>query len=87
MYADDSIVYSCEPSLDMAVSNLKSDFITLPLLDSKLQLNSKKTKAMPFAPKSASSSCLFIDTLDGVSVEFVDKYKYLGFWLDRILNF
>jgi len=42
--------------------------------------------AMLFAPKSASS-WLSIDALDGVSVEFVDTYKYLGFWLDRNLNF
>ena len=88
MYANDTIVYSCAPSLDMAISNLKTDFITLQhaLIDSKLLLNSKKTKAMLFAPKSASS-CLSIDTLDGVSFEFVDTYKYLGFWLDRNLNF
>ena len=80
---------SCLVTLQMAVSNLKSDCITLQhaLLDSKLLLNSKKTKAMLFAPKSASSSCLSIDTLDGVSVEFVDTYKYLGFWLDSNLNF
>ena len=45
------------------------------LIDSNLLLNSKKTKAMLFAPKSASS-CLSVDTLDGVSVEFVDTYKY-----------
>ena len=53
MYSDDTIVYSCAPSLGMAVSNLKSDCITLQhaLLDSKLLLNSKKTKAMLFASK------------------------------------
>ena len=89
MYADDTILYSCAPSLDMAVSNLASDFVSLQheLRDSKLLLNGQKTKAMLFAPNSIVTSPPNITTLDGVTIEWVALYKYLGIWLDNKLNF
>ena len=46
----------------------------------------KKTKAMLFTPR-ASPAPGIITTLDGTPIEWVDRYKYLGFWLDKHLNF
>ena len=89
MYADDTILYSCAPSLDVAVSNLASDFVLLQLelTSSKLLLNGHKTKAMLFSPNSSVNVPPNITTLDGVTIEWVQLYKYLGIWLDNKLNF
>ena len=64
MYADDTILYSCAPTLGAAIVNLQSDFVAFQhkLMDSKLLLNGNKTKAMLFAQKKlcillASSVC------------------------------
>ena len=46
----------------------------------------KKTKAMLFTPR-ASPAPVIITTLDGTPIEWVDRYKYLVFWLDKHLNF
>ena len=88
MYADDTVLYTCAPTLDLAVKNLSSDFISLQheLRRNKLLLNGNKTKAMLFTPK-AHPTALSIATLDGTRIEWVDRYKYLGFWLDNHLNF
>ena len=88
MYADDTVLYTCAPTLELAVANLSIDFIALQheLHKSKLLLNGKKTKAMLFTPR-ASPAPLSISSLDGTSIEWVETYKYLGFWLDKHLNF
>lgn len=91
MYADDTILYSCAPTLGAAISNLQSDFIVLQhvLIDFKLLLNGSKTKAMLFVPNKTALSkpprCII--TLDGTNIEYVDMYKYLGIWLDMNFNF
>lgn len=89
MYADDTVMYSCAPSLEAAVSNLQSDFASLQhtLIESKLLLNGSKTKAMVFAPNRSTVSSLSIFTLDGCSIEVTETYKYLGIWLDKNLDF
>ena len=88
MYADDTVLYTCAPTLDLAVANLATDFISLQyeLQKNKLLLNGNKTKAMLFTPR-ASLVPVNITTLDGTTIEWVDRYKYLGFWLDKHLNF
>ena len=89
LYADDTVMYACAPSAETAFSNLQSDFNTLQLAlsDLKLVLNSGKTKTMIFSSARKKAPTLSINTLDGVAIQTVDTYKYLGIWLDKSLNF
>lgn len=89
LYADDTVLYSCAPSLQTAISNLQSDFASLQLglIDSKLLLNGSKTKAMVFTPNRTAVPTPSISTLDGCPIEVVDTFKYLGIWLDQKLDF
>ena len=50
LYADDTVIYSCAPSLVQAVDELQTAFQSLqaPLYDLKLVLNLQKTKFMTF---------------------------------------
>uniref|UniRef100_A0A8C7UAB2 Reverse transcriptase domain-containing protein n=1 Tax=Oncorhynchus mykiss TaxID=8022 RepID=A0A8C7UAB2_ONCMY len=89
-YADDTILYTSDPSLDTVLTNLQTSFnaIQLSFRGLQLLLNANKTKCMLFnqslpAPARQSS----ITTLDGSDLEYVDNYKYLAVWLDCKLSF
>lgn len=64
-----------------------SQILTLSLENLKLLLNANKTKVMVFSSGGTKAQPFPISTLNGISIEFVDSYKYLGFWLDKKLNF
>lgn len=53
LYADDSVIYSLAPSVELALSNLQDDFccIQRTLTDLKLVLNPRKSKYMIFTKK------------------------------------
>lgn len=89
LYADDSVLYSCGPTAELAFSNVQADFDTLQhaLLDLKLLLNPHKTKVMVFTTWRTKLPSLSITSLDGVCIQSVDNYKYLGNWMDKNLNF
>uniref|UniRef100_A0A8K9WQN7 Reverse transcriptase domain-containing protein n=1 Tax=Oncorhynchus mykiss TaxID=8022 RepID=A0A8K9WQN7_ONCMY len=90
LYADETILYTSGPSLDTVLTTLQTSFnaIQLSFCGLQLLLNTSKTKCMLFnrslpAPARPSN----ITTLDGSDLEYVDKYKYLGVWLDWKLSF
>jgi hypothetical protein len=90
LYADDTILYTAGPSLDIVLKNLQESFnnIQHSLRSLQLLLNSTKTKCMFFNRSHTVSACpLSITTLDGSAIEQVDNYKYLGVWLDSSLSF
>ena len=90
LYADDTVIYSIAPSVELAFQNLKSDFclIQKALINLKLALNAGKTKFMVFSRKlNAISTASDLNTLEGACIERVASYKYLGIWIDDKLSF
>ncbi len=90
LYADDIVIYSSASTLDQAVSHLQSDFdaVQHTLSNLKLVLNAEKSKLMMFTKsKSAHSNSCSIATLQGLKIEVVSKYKYLGVLIDDSLSF
>ena len=53
----------------------------------KLTLNFTKTKAMIFTPIKINPAQLISITINGIAIEYVDDYKYLGLTIDKNLNF
>ena len=88
-YADDTILYSLGPTIEVATANLQTAFnrFQLALINLKLVLNSKKTKCMLFTRSPNTNAFTGIYTLKGEQIERVTSYKYLGFWLDDKLSF
>ena len=83
LYADNTILYTSDPSLDTVLTNLQMSFnaIQLSFRGLQLLLNASKTKCMLFnrsLPAHARTSS--ITTLDSSDLEYVDNY--LGVWLD-----
>lgn len=81
LYADDTVLYSCAPTAELAFSNVQADFDTLQyaLQDLKLLLNPHKTKVMVFTTGQTKLPSVSITSLDGVCIKSVDNYKYLGY--------
>ena len=89
LYADDSVIYSFAPSVNLALQNLQSDFSTIQktLSDLKLVLNPGKSKYMIFTKKLSADCNSTITTVDEININRVSCYKYLGFWIDDRLSF
>ncbi len=80
-------IYSSASALGQAVSHLQSDFdaVQHTRSDLKLVLNAEKSKRMMFTKrKSAHLNSCSITTLQGLEIEVVSKYKYLGFLIDSL---
>ena len=88
-YAEDTILYSFGPTLEVATDNLQAAFngLQLALNKLKLVLNSSKTKCMVFTKTPNTNASSGILTLKGEQIELVTAYKYLGIWLDNKLSF
>jgi hypothetical protein len=87
-YADDTILYTSGPSLDIVLTNLQTSFnaIQHSFRGLQLLLYAKKTKCMLFNRSLPAPACpISITALD--SSEYVDNYKYLGVWLDCNFSF
>ena len=90
LYADDTVIYSIAPSVNLAFQNLQSDFhiIQQALINLKLSLNAGKTKYMVFTRKlNSPPTADNLYTIEGVPIEKVSNYKYLGVWIDDKLSF
>ena len=61
-----------------------SNKLSLPL---NLVLNTSKTKVMWFGKNNAPLPKGVITTSEGLELEVVTSYKYLGIWLDSSLSF
>ncbi len=79
------VIYSSASTLDQAVSHLQYDFdaVQHTLSDLKLVLNTEKSKLMFTKRKSAHSNPCSITTLQGLEIEVVSKYTFLGFVFNR----
>ena len=92
LYADDTVFFTSNSNLSQIQSSLQSDFNILQkwLSHNKLLLNKNKSYLMIFGSKhklkSISDTCV-ITCNDGTPLHRVDKFKYLGVWLDPTLSF
>ena len=74
LYADDTVIYSCAPSLvQAAFQSLQASLYGL-----KVVLNVQKTKFMTFTRARTLPENISIVTSGGLSIEKVSSYKYLG---------
>ena len=89
LYADDTVWYSAVPSLDFVLNALQQSFLSVQHAFSALNLvlNTAKTKVMWFGKKNAPLPTGMNTTSEGLELEVVTSYKYLGVWLDVILGF
>ena len=86
-FADDAAFYVSDNSLEKCIDRINNllNKISNWLLNNKLLLNTKKTKLMLITPKNVE--IMPIVTFNGVVIEWVNNFKYLGFYIDNKLNF
>lgn len=89
LYADDTVLHSAGPSPDFVLNALQQSFLSVQQAFSALNLvlNNSKTKVMWFGKKNAPLPTGVITTSEGLELEVVTPYKYLGVWLDCTLSF
>ena len=92
MYADDTVLYFSSNSLNQARDTVQADLNVLInwCTKNKLTINCKKTKYCVYGMRSVVKKSKTVDmiiSLNGISLERVCSYKYLGFILDDQLNF
>ena len=77
------------PQIDFVLNALQQNFLSVQQAFSnlKLVLNTSKTKVMWFGKKNAPLPTGVITTSEGLELEVVIAYKYLGVWLDGALPF
>ena len=86
IFADDLTLFGCDiRRVESAVNDL------IPALaEFNMCLNKAKTKWMPFLPLSGCSVSVrkadWAMKVDGCAIECVDRFKFLGFWLDPYLS-
>ena len=81
LYADDAIIYCSSSSVLQSLESLQSAFDTVQsnLTQLKLVLNAEKSKFMLFSNGKRLPSLLpRLSTDQGVEIEMVTSYKYLG---------
>ena len=83
------VLYSAGPSPDFVLNALQWSFhsVQQAFTDLYLVLNTSKTKGMWFGKKNAPLLTGVITTSEGLELEVVTSYKYLGVWLDDTLSF
>lgn len=89
-YADDTVIYCSSPSVVQALEFLQSvfDVFQSHLTQLKLVFNADKSNLMLFTNgKKLPSNLPKISTAQGVEIEMVTTYKYLGIIIDQNLSF
>ena len=89
-YADDTVLYTSNPSDALARDQLQTDFNSLAKWcdNNLLSINIKKTKVMTFGTKQKIDKVPQLTiNFKGKNIEQVNTYKYLGIHLDSSLSF
>ena len=92
LYADDTVLYFSSNNLNQARLTVQADLNELSnwCSKNKLTINCKKTKYCVYGMRSVVRKSKTVDmiiSLNGILLERVCSYKYLGFILDDQLNF
>uniref|UniRef100_A0A147BB35 Putative tick transposon n=1 Tax=Ixodes ricinus TaxID=34613 RepID=A0A147BB35_IXORI len=88
MYADDTSVFfanSSKAQLELLTNSYLADLATW-LQANKLNLNTKKTKYILFAPKNKRDSTNLVIHFKDEIIEQVHEQKFLGVWFNQELN-
>ena len=94
LYADDIVIFkSLRPDIienDLSCFKRDIENVYTWCMDNELTINIKKTK-LQFFPKNRNLDChLFENThdikIDGINLEYVSSFKYLGVEIDRNLT-
>ena len=86
MYADDTVFVACNKNsipLEVAITSTISSYNEWCRYN-KLSINATKTKMMIFTNRAIPSVNI---ALNGLSIQCVDQFKYLGVWLDSKLRY
>ena len=90
LYADDTVIYKSSVDHNMATKDLQRDLDRFCdwCGENKLTVNSKKTKLMVFGSRSRVKKAKNVRIIvNGVALQLVPSFKYLGLILDSTLNF
>ena len=91
LYADDTVMVSNAPNLQMAYLQLQHDLNNVAnwCKGNKLSINIKKTKGMLVGTRSMVKKLHLLPKLkiQGGTIDYVFQYKYLGITIDEILSF
>lgn len=88
LYADDTVLFdtACDPTTVFMNLQCKLNAVVDWCTMNKLTLNIKKTKALLFFPKPNNYQIPSF-VVHAQTLEYVDKYKYLGYLIDSKLLF
>ena len=80
LYADDTVLYTAGPSMDFVLNALQQSFLSVQQAFSALTLalHTSKTNVMWFGKKNAPLPTGLFTTSEGLELEVVTSYKYLG---------
>ena len=90
LYADDTVLYTANPSFETSITNMCQDMCALRgwCGANGIQMNTEKTKLMLFGSTNGLSKLPPVNiSLDGAPIHTVTNYKYLGITLDGQLNY
>ena len=90
LYADDTVLYTANKDFQTSVADLQQDINAISNWCRKngIKANTEKTKVMVFGGKTVLSRLTpFQIQFDGVPLDTVSTYKYLGITLDSQLNY
>ena len=90
LYADDTVLYTSNENFGTSVTKLQNDLDSLSdwCRVNGIAVNADKTKLMTFGSKKALNNLPdFKISFDGIPIQKVTSYKYLGMTLDIQLNY
>ena len=90
LYADDTVLYTANPTFDTSIVKMRSDMQALSNWCgiNGIRMNLDKTKIMLFGNSKRLKALPKVNLeVDGVTIQTVTSYKYLGVTLDSQLNF
>lgn len=88
MFADDNTYLMSGPSIDTAIESLQNiiDRFVKWFKTSRLHLNISKTVFINFTPRTNTINTSYLLKIDKKSIEQVDHSKFLGLYIDNMLN-
>ena len=89
LYADDTVIFTSDPSINNINANLTSDLHLLNqwLNESHLTINIEKTQIMYFHSPRKTIPISTLVTISNQAIQCTESYKYLGVLLDNHLTY
>ncbi|XP_045452977.1 uncharacterized protein LOC123662136 [Melitaea cinxia] len=85
-YADDFLFYASHENVLQAAERIQISLNLVSDIMSKIGLEISPIKSKVIIFKTSNKSCNIELKVNGISLEIVDHYKYLGLWLDKSLR-